>query len=185
MRLVLASESPRRREILRRAGISFLARPSPVEETPLPGESPAAHVRRLARAKARAARRQRGEWVLAADTVVVLGTKILGKPHSPRDAARMLRSLSGRMHRVLTGVCLLTPRRSHSTVVETKVWFRTLSSAEIARYVASREPFDKAGAYAIQGLASRFVRRIDGDYFNVVGLPLSLVSRWLSRDRLL
>ncbi|MBI3697270.1 MAG: septum formation inhibitor Maf [Acidobacteria bacterium] len=179
MRLILASASPRRREILRRAGIPFLARPSRVDETPLPGETPAAHVRRLARAKAQAARRRPGEWVLGADTVVVIGNRILGKPRNSREAARMLRSLSGRMHRVLTGLCLLTPHRSHSAVVETKVWFRPLSPTEVARYLASGEPLDKAGAYAIQGLASKFIRRIDGDYSNVVGLPLSILSRWL------
>ena len=112
----------------------------------------------------------------------MIDKKVLGKPRHARDAARMLRLLSGRVHRVLTGLCLLTPQGSHSEVVETRVWFRRLSRAEIAGYVASGEPFGKAGAYAIQGLASRFVERIEGCYYNVVGLPVSRVYGMLSQD---
>jgi septum formation protein len=180
MCLILASASPRRRELLRRAGIPFRVRRVEVDESTRPGESPRRHVLRLAREKAAAARRP-GEEVLAADTVVVIDNRILGKPRDARDAARMLRMLSGRVHRVLTGVCLLTPAASRSEVVETRVWFRRLTRAEIAAYVASGEPFDKAGAYAIQGLASKFVKRIDGCYCNVVGLPVSRVYAMLSR----
>jgi len=177
--LVLASASPRRREILRRAGIPFRARPVQVDEAVRPGETPRRHVRRLAREKAQAAGRP-GENVLGADTVVVIDDYILGKPRDARDAARMLRLLSGRVHRVLKGLCLLTPQGSRAEVVETRVWFRRLTRAEIAAYVASGEPFDKAGAYGIQGLASKFVERIDGCYYNVVGLPVSQVYAMLS-----
>jgi len=176
--LVLASGSPRRVELLRRAGIRCLVRPARVDETRLKGEKPAAYVLRLARAKAEAARRP-GERALGADTVVVIGSRILGKPGDAADAARMLRLLSGRSHRVLTGICLAGPRRSRAEVVETRVWCRRLSRAEIAAYVASGEPFDKAGAYAIQGLASKFVERIEGCYSNVVGLPIERVYRML------
>jgi septum formation protein len=179
--LILASASPRRREILRRAGIACRVRPARVDETPQPGESASRYVRRLAREKAEAVARP-GELVLGADTVVVIGkSRLLGKPRDEREAARMLRQLSGRMHRVLTGVCLLDAAagRSRTAVVETRVWFRPLGRAEIAAYVASGEPMDKAGAYAIQGLASKFVERIDGCYFNVMGLPVSWVYRLL------
>lgn len=175
MRLILASASPRRRELLRRAGIAFRVRPAPVDESVRPGESPRRHVRRLAREKAEAARRP-GDRVLGADTVVVIDGKILGKPRNAREAGRMLRLLSGRVHRVLTGICLLTSQGSCSEVVETRVWFRRLTRAEIAGYIASGEPFGKAGAYAIQGLASRFVERVEGCYYNVVGLPVSRVN---------
>ncbi len=179
MPLVLASASPRRREILRRAGIPFRARPTGVDEAVRAGETPRRHVRRLAREKAQAAGRP-GETVLGADTVVVIDNQILGKPRNAPDAARMLRLLSGRVHRVLTGLYLLTPDGSRTEVVETRVWFRRLTRAEIAAYVASGEPFDKAGAYAIQGLASKFVERIDGCYYNVVGLPVLRVYAMLS-----
>ncbi len=172
--LILASASPRRRELLRRAGLRFRVRPSHADETALPGETPRRHVRRLAQEKARAVWRP-GEYVLGADTIVVIDNRILGKPRDARDAARMLRLLSGRSHRVLTGVCLLTPAGARTEVAETRVWFRRLTRREIAEYVASGEPLDKAGAYAIQGLASRFVERIDGCYANVVGLPVARV----------
>jgi septum formation protein len=174
MPLILASASPRRRELLRRAGIPFRVRAVSIDESPLPHESPRRHVLRLARAKAAAAARP-GETVLAADTTVVVNNQILGKPRGAREAARMLHLLSGRMHRVFTGVCLVTPGGARTAVVETRVWFRRLTRAEIAAYVASGEPLDKAGGYAIQGLASRFVTRIDGCYANVVGLPVARV----------
>ncbi len=178
--LVLASASPRRREILRHAGIAFRARPSRIAETLRPREKPRAQVLRMAREKAAAVRRP-GERVLGADTVVVAGRGILGKPRDARDAARMLRLLSGKRHRVITGVCLLSPRRAFSGAVETQVWFRRLTGTEIDAYVASGEPLDKAGAYAIQGRASKFVTRIEGCYFNVMGLPVALVYEWLRR----
>ncbi len=177
-KLVLASASPRRAEILRRAGIPCRVRPAQIDEGLRRRETPEQHVGRLARAKAEAVRRP-GETVLGADTVVVIGKTILGKPRDARHAARMLRLLSGRSHRVLTGVCLLFEGGVLEDVASTRVWFRPLRRAELAAYVASGEPFDKAGAYAIQGLASKFVERIEGCYFNVMGLPVALVYELL------
>lgn len=183
MRLILASQSPRRKQLLRAAGIPFLARASRTEPLPHPGESPAAFARRAARSKALevAASQARGTLVLGADTIVVAGGEILGKPRDRRDAARMLGKLSGRTHRVITGVCLVqAPGRvvalRHSV---TRVRFRKLSEAEIRRYLQTREPLGKAGAYAIQERASKFVMRIEGCYFNVVGLPVPLVYEML------
>jgi septum formation protein len=183
--LILASSSPRRQELLRNAGFEFEVDPSSVPENLLPGEAPEALVRRLAREKARevAARSPAGSLVLGADTAVVVDGAVLGKPTDAEDASRMLRMLSGRSHRVLTGECLVrAPGRlealEHSS---TLVWFRDLSEAEIQGYVSSGEPMDKAGAYAIQGRAARFVTRIEGCYSNVVGLPVSLVDEVLRR----
>jgi septum formation protein len=177
--LILASNSPRRRELLHNAGFQFDVRPSGIEETRLPGEPPEEFARRLARDKALDVARQSaaGGYVLGADTVVAINGEILEKPADAADAARMLRTLSGRTHRVITGVCLVRAPESvlawtHET---TLVTFRNLSADEIDSYVESGEPFDKAGGYAIQGLASRFVPRIEGCYFNVVGLPIPLV----------
>jgi len=184
MRLILASGSPRRQEILHNAGFTFEVRPSSVNEDPLPGESPEAMVTRLAREKALqvAADAAVGSLVLGADTTVVIDTEILAKPIDYSDASRMLRRLSGRSHCVLTGVCLVdSPDRVIASRCErTEVRFRELSDADIRDYVASGEPFDKAGAYAIQGRASRFVTRIDGCYFNVVGLPMALVDKLIA-----
>lgn len=154
--------------------------PANIEEGIVPGEQAEEYVRRLAREKADAvARLVPGRPVLGADTVVVVDTTVLGKPADKADARRMLRALSGRTHTVLTGVCLITPTAAagqvQSRVARTRVEFASLSEAEIAGYVASGEPGDKAGAYAIQGLASRFVTSIQGSYSNVVGLPVSLV----------
>ncbi|MBI4886820.1 MAG: septum formation inhibitor Maf [Acidobacteria bacterium] len=188
MRLILASASPRRAELLRAAGIAFDVMPAGVDEALLPGETPEEHVRRLAGAKARAvAARAGGRPVLAADTVVVVGDQILGKPEGDDDARRMLRLLSGRAHDVLTGVTLVwgVPEACLSEVATTTVEFGPLSEAEIGWYVASGEPADKAGAYAIQGLASRFVTRIEGSYSNVVGLPVALVHKLCTRAGLL
>ncbi|MBI5283282.1 MAG: septum formation inhibitor Maf [Candidatus Solibacter usitatus] len=181
--IVLASQSPRRRELLAQAGFTFIVRAPAVEELHQPGESPAAYVERLAAAKAAAVQASGGasddEWILAADTTVVVDAHILEKPTSPADAARMLRLLSGRDHFVLTAVCLRQGSRQWSAVESTLVRFSPLSESEIIAYAASGEPLDKAGAYAIQGLASRFIPRIEGCYFNVVGLPISLVYRLL------
>ncbi|MBM3775755.1 MAG: septum formation inhibitor Maf [Acidobacteria bacterium] len=174
--LVLASESPRRAEILERAGIRFLARPARVDETPLAGEKAEDYVRRVAEAKCIAVD---GEVVLAADTVVVIDGKILGKPRDAADARRMLELLSGRRHEVLTGIAIRRGGLLTTDVAVTAVWFASLTPHEIADYVASGEPMDKAGAYAIQGLASKFIERIDGCYTNVVGLPVALVYRHL------
>jgi septum formation protein len=172
--LVLASASPRRQRILADAGVDFIARPAEVDETALDREPPQKYVLRLAEAKARAVWRQ-GEMVLGADTTVVVDHQVLGKPADAEDAARMLRLLSGRRHRVLTGICLFDGREARTAVESTWVEFLELSEQEIADYVATGEPADKAGAYAIQGGASKFVARIEGCYFNVVGLPIARV----------
>lgn len=178
--IVLASGSPRRREILTAAGIPFEVRKPAVPEIRSEGEAPVEYVRRLALAKAAAvAAGSPDRIVLGADTVVVLDEHVLEKPSGPADAARMLRLLSGRMHSVITGICLHARGRAVLDSAETKVWFIDLSEQEIAGYVASGEPMDKAGAYAIQGLASKFIHRIEGCYFNVMGLPAALVYRQL------
>jgi nucleoside triphosphate pyrophosphatase len=179
--LILASASPRRAELLRAAGIAFETLAMDIDESALPGESPEAHVRRLAEAKAGAAAAVRpSATVLGADTVVVVDDHILGKPRSAADAAAMLRRLSGREHLVLTGVAVVRPAGTAVEIERTRVWFSALTDEEIRAYIASGEPMDKAGAYAIQGLASRFVARIEGSYTNVVGLPVALVYRLLT-----
>lgn len=172
---VLASASPRRQELLARLGLRFRVVPSPVEEPPVEAR-PEDGVRRSAVFKARAvAEREPSSWVLAADTIVVLGGLIFGKPGSREEAARMLRSLSGRSHSVFTAVCLMHFRRGFRYVetVQSRVEFRELSEAEIAAYVRTEEPMDKAGAYGIQGLGGAFVKAVYGSYTNVVGLPLA------------
>ena len=176
--LILASQSPRRRELLAVAGFRFSVRAKSVEEVRGAGEDPVTYVRRLARAKAEAAWERPGEIVLGADTTVVIDDHVLEKPANAADASAMLRLLSGRDHTVITGICLL---HDHGVIVDhssTQVRFAPLTDSEIADYVASGEPMDKAGAYAIQGLASKFVEKVDGCYFNVMGLPLSLVYRY-------
>ena len=179
MRLILASQSPRRSDLLRSAGFDFEARPSHVDEARRHGESAEDYTCRIAREKAIAvaARAQPGSLVLGADTVVVVNGEILGKPAHSDDATRMLRQLGGGTHRVITGVCLvLAPNRVEALKSEiTLVAFIPMSEQEIHDYVQSGEPMDKAGAYAIQGLASKFVARIEGSYSNVVGLPVHLV----------
>ncbi len=178
-RLVLASQSPRRRELLTTAGFSFDVRVRPVEEVRGAGETPEAYVQRLAAEKAEASWEDRDEIVLGADTVVVLDHDVLEKPKDLADARHMLERLSGREHRVITGICIRYPGGCKVDHVSTAVRFAPLSAAEIEAYVASGESMDKAGAYAIQGLASKFVERIDGCFFNVVGLPVSRVYRYL------
>lgn len=182
--LILASASPRRREILESAGIPFETRPAEVDETPLLHETAEEYVRRLAEEKARAVWRAGdtvlgADIVLGADTVVAVDKVLLGKPNDGEEAARMLRLLSGRRHRVLTGICLFDGEKAEAALEETFVEFLPLSSEEIAAYVATGEPFDKAGAYGIQGAASKFVARIEGCYFNVVGLPIARVYSFL------
>ena len=176
---MLASQSPRRKEILSAAGFQFVVRAPRIPEQRQAGEEPIAYVTRLAREKAEAVECAPGELILAADTVVVAGTAVLEKPCDNVDAARMLRILAGREHRVITGICLRTPGSLITDYATTTVVFSSLSDQEIESYVASGEVLDKAGAYAIQGLASRFIERIDGCYFNVVGLPISLFYRHL------
>ncbi len=177
-RLVLASSSPRRRELLAELGLPFEIRPSDADETPRAGETPEALVLRLARIKAATVARP-GELVLGADTVVAIDGEILGKPIDDADATRMLRALSGQTHEVWTGVALHRTTASEPVALadarRTLVTFRRLSESEIAAYVASGEPRDRAGAYAIQGGAAGFVERIEGDWDNVVGLPLAAV----------
>ncbi len=177
--LVLASQSPRRAAILEQAGIRFTVRVAPVIELREPGETPDFYARRLALEKARAVSRAPREIVLAAATIVVAGAEVLEKPRDTADAIRMLERLSGRVHQVITAVCLRHDGGELVDAASTEVVFSPMSSREIARYASSGEPMDKAGAYAIQGLASRFIERIDGCYFNVVGLPVSLVYRRL------
>ncbi len=180
LRLVLASGSPRRREILENLGVEFAVRSVDIDESPLAGEAAEPYVLRLARAKARAAASRGGEIVLAADTIVVLDGALLGKPRDPADAWRMLGSLSGREHEVLTGVAVAGQESVRAEIERTRVRFAELSAAEIEWYVASGEPLDKAGAYAVQGLGALFVERLDGNYSNVVGLPLPLTYRLLA-----
>jgi septum formation protein len=198
MSLILASASPRRQELLRTAGIAITVQPTTIPEVPLEGEASKAFAERLAREKAWAVFKQHpNEFVLGADTVVVVDKQILGKPKNAADAARMLGLLSGRSHQVITGVCLMGPTsredsgnptsspetplgdvRSETTLVH----MNPLSEEEIRSYIATGEPMDKAGAYAIQGMASRWIPRIEGDYANVVGLPVALVYQMLKKQ---
>jgi septum formation protein len=208
--LILASASPRRRELLTQAGYQFQIHPANIPEDPHPGEDPIAYVSRLARQKAEAVYHQLADptaVVLGSDTTVtiedpLLGSEILGKPENAEDAARMLRLLSGRTHRVITGISLVyacneksesestkaalsqaahVPNIANSTAAEvTAVQFLNLSEADIANYIATGEPNDKAGAYAIQGHAARWIPRIEGCYYNVMGLPISRVATMLA-----
>jgi septum formation protein len=209
--LVLASASPRRQELLRIAGIPFTVQPADIDETPLPGEAPRVYAERLAQEKAlKVSLSHPDEYVLGADTIVVVDDKIVGKPCDAADAARMLGMLSGRMHEVITGVCLVEPgsgsqlpvasesalrvlsswvnagenRQFTTTSETTRVIFSELSEAEIRDYVATGEPMDKAGAYAIQGRAARWIPRIEGNYSNVMGLPVAMVYRMLRERKL-
>jgi septum formation protein len=182
--LILASASPRRAELLRAAGIAFEIMPADVDETMDVEDWPDGYVRRIAQAKAQTVAPAAGDRpVLAADTVVVVDGQVLGKPGDADDARRMLRLLSGREHIVMTGVCLIGPTeeatRTQVAVERSVVTFTELTEAELDWYIASGEPKDKAGAYGIQGLASRFVTRVDGSYSNVVGLPVALVYQLL------
>ena len=176
--LVLASASPRRAELLRAAGIRFEVVTADVDERQHSGEDAETYVRRLATAKAtRVATAQPGRAVLGADTTVVVDGAVLGKPGDAAEAVTMLARLSGRSHLVLTGVCLIDPTgRADAAVASTTVEFRPLTAEEIGRYVATGEPMDKAGAYAIQGGAGPFVTRVEGAHDNVVGLPVALIQ---------
>lgn len=180
--IVLASASPRRSELLRTAGIPFIVRVANVDETQFADEAPDSYVARLSRTKALAVA-QPNEIVLGADTTVVIGNETAGKPIDIEDAKRMLRMLSGNWHEVLTGVTLVCNGETYTEVAATRVKFAEMSSAEIEWYANSGEPDDKAGAYAIQGLASRFIERLEGSYSNVVGLPIETVYRMLNEVR--
>lgn len=180
-RLVLASQSPRRMELLRNAGFEFEVRAPEVDETPRPAEPPRDYAIRVACQKATAVPSGENEIILSADTVVVVNGEMLGKPSDVEEARQMLRKLSGRMHTVITAICLRAPQKTVTDLEETRVWFDYLTDQEIDEYVATGEPMDKAGGYAIQGLASKFIPRIEGCYFNVVGLPISLVYRRLKQ----
>jgi len=189
--LVLASASPRRQELLRNAGIPFVVQPTDIPEVLEEGEAPREFAERLAREKALTVFRQRpDDFVLGADTIVIVDGEILGKPRDDADAARMLRRLSGRRHQVTTGVCLIGPKpRIENSKLEsgfedvrsetTLVTMDNLTDDDIRSYISSGEPMDKAGAYGIQGRASRWISGVEGDYFNVVGLPMSLVYKML------
>ena len=182
-RVVLASSSPRRRELLSLIGIAHEVRPADIDERALAGESPQGHCERLAREKAIALADEAGDGalVIGADTIVVIDDAILGKPRDEDDAARMLRALSGRTHAVLTAVAVVRQGRVESGVESVRVTFRALDDTEIAAYIATREPMDKAGAYGIQGYGATIVERIEGDYFAVMGLALSRLIGLMAR----
>jgi septum formation protein len=179
--LILASSSPRRQELLREAGVAFEVYPAHVPEERAKGEPPLEYACRLAREKAQAVARDfPGRYVLGADTIVVVQGEVLEKPRNAQDAARMLRLLSGKGHQVITAVSVVRPEGDSNTrTCTTQVYFREVAEEEIRRYISSGEPMDKAGAYAIQGGAAQWIQRIEGDYSNVVGLPLSLVKEML------
>lgn len=179
--VILASASPRRQQLLREAGIAIEIHPAHIREERAAGETPVEYACRLAREKAQSVARQfPGRFVLGADTIVVIDNQVLEKPRNAADATRMLRLLSGRTHEVTTGVCLVDPAAETDTRFATAhVSFRELEDAEIRRYIETGEPMDKAGAYAIQGGAATWVHRMEGEYSNVVGLPVSLVKEML------
>jgi septum formation protein len=184
--IILASASPRRAELLRSAAIPFTVDVADIAEDLKAGEKPVEHAERLAREKAEVvANRNPGKIVLGADTIVLVDDQILGKPRDPADAKRMLRLLSGRAHQVITGVAIVflesEYRKLETRSEKTEVFFDKLTPADIEAYIATREPMDKAGAYAIQGIASRWITKIEGDYANVVGLPVALVWEMLQK----
>ena len=180
--VILASQSPRRRELLTLVGIAHEVRPADVDETLLDGETPHGHAERLARDKAhKIAGSNRGAVVIAADTIVVVDGAVLGKPRDVAHAAQMLRKLSGREHTVCTAIAVALGNRTESAVEEVRVWFRSLSDLEIADYIATGEPMDKAGAYGIQGFGATIVERVDGDYFSVMGLGLRRLVELLGK----
>jgi len=180
-RLILASSSPRRARILESLGLKFVVRPADVDETLLPGESPRAAVLRLARMKVGVPNRRPVDCVLAADTLVAMGSRVLGKPRHRAEAAAMLRSLSGRTHTVITGVAVWWRGTVRTVVDRTEVRFRVMDRAEIARYVRTGEPLDKAGAYHVEGGGAAFIEAISGSPSNVAGLSVTTARRLLKR----
>ena len=184
MPIVLASASPRRQELLRDAGIEFVVKPENIPEVRQKNEAPQVFAERMAREKAHTVLAENSEeYVLGADTIVVVNDLVLGKPENEQDAARMLRLLSGRKHHVITGVCLKGNGFEDVRSETTAVHFSVLSDDDIRAYIATGEPMDKAGAYAIQGMASHWISKIEGDYSNVVGLPVALVLEMLREHR--
>ena len=179
MQLILASASPRRKELLEKFGVPFIIRAADIDETMDPGKAPYDEVGRVSRLKALAASREKEDVVIAADTIVVCEGRILGKPHDAAEAAEMLRLLSGRDHQVMTGCTVLRGERCETFTEVTDLHFRPLSEKEIARYVQSGEPMDKAGSYGIQGGAALFCERLVGDYYNVMGLPVCALGQVL------
>lgn len=180
--LILASASPRRRELLQQIGLEFAVVTADIDETPLPGEDHRSYTLRLADAKARAVLVLHPDAVvIGADTTVAVDGELLGKPDDAGDAARMLRLLRARGHEVTTGIAVLTRDQTLSEAVTTQVFFSDMTEADIAAYVATGEPMDKAGAYAIQGRAAQWIPRIEGDYSNVVGLPLARLAGLLGQ----
>jgi len=183
--LVLASKSPRRRDLLTQAGLNFKVVPSSVDETCIPQSKPSSYVKALAEAKVGDISKKYPDcWVIGADTIVLIDDTILGKPSSRKDARRMLRRLSAKTHQVLTGyaICCRAKNRRFSETIKTEVLFKKLSDAEINWYINTEEPFDKAGAYAIQGLGTFLVRSISGSYTNVVGLPICELIEHLTSE---
>ena len=179
--VILASQSPRRRELLSLVGIAHEVRPADIDETYLPGEQPRAHAERLAREKAAVVARDAPDAVVVgSDTIVVVDGDVLGKPRNDDEAIAMLGRLSGRSHTVMTAVAVSWRGAQRSDVVEVGVTFHPLGAEEIAAYVATREPMDKAGAYGIQGYGATIVERVDGDYFAVMGLPLQRLVRLMA-----
>ena len=181
MQLILASASPRRKELLSLFGLPFVVRAADIDETMDPGKPPFDEVARVSRAKALAVSREEDDAVVAADTIVVCDGRVLGKPHSREEAIAMLSLLSGRDHQVMTGCTVLRGQKSETFTEVTDLHFRPLSQMEIEKYVASGEPMDKAGAYGIQGGAALFCERIAGDYYNVMGLPVCRLGQTLKR----
>ncbi len=179
MQLILASASPRRRELLSLFGLPFAVRAADIDETMDPEKSPFDEVARVSRAKALRVAREEDDVVVAADTIVVCRGRVLGKPRDPAQAAAMLEMLSGREHQVMTGCTVLRGQTGKTVTEVTNLHFRPLSRKEIERYVATGEPMDKAGAYGIQGGAALFCRRIEGDYYNVMGLPVCRLGQML------
>ena len=172
MNLILASQSPRRRELLGLTGLDFIVRVADIDETMDPGKAPFDEVARVSRLKAEAVARKPDDVVIAADTIVVCRNEVLGKPRNEADAFRILKLLSGRSHEVMTGMTVLRGEEAITHTEVTKIHFRSLSDAEIRAYIASGEPMDKAGAYGIQGGAALFADQMEGDYYNVMGLPV-------------
>ena len=180
MQLILASQSPRRKELLGLFGVPFTVRVADIDETMDPKKPAFDEVARVSRCKAMAVPRSAEDVVIAADTIVVVEGKVLGKPHSPEEAVQMLQLLSGRDHQVMTGVCVLLGNQQRVFTEVTDLHFRPLTEAEIRRYVATGEPMDKAGSYGIQGGAALFCQRMEGDYYNVMGLPVCRLGQVLA-----